>query len=183
MANLLDFFCNESCQADDGVEYRIDPKHPMYRIGDDGSVWSKKSGQWRKLVEILKDNHYYAVSLDKIQYHVHVLVLTVFRGECPSSDYEGAHDNGKKWDNRLINLFWKTTKQNAQDRIKHGTQVYGTGVGISKATYEIAERIRKEYKSGKTQVAMEAEFGLDQTTISDIILYKTWTKETVDGHK
>ena len=55
---------------------------------------------------------------------VHRLVLTTFTGSCPGG-YEGAHWNGVRTDNRLVNLRWATRKDNLADRVRHGTLPVG----------------------------------------------------------
>lgn len=52
---------------------------------------------------------------------VHHLVLEAFVGPRPAGA-ECRHRNGKRDDNRAANLLWGTSKENAADRIEHGTQ-------------------------------------------------------------
>jgi hypothetical protein len=67
---------------------------------------------------------YYVVKLSKdgivSKWYVHILVLTIFRGECPEGQ-EGCHNNGISTDNRLENLRWDTHIANVHDAIEHGT--------------------------------------------------------------
>ena len=55
---------------------------------------------------------------------VHRLVLETFVGPCPKG-CEGTHRNGKRDDNRLDNLTWKTPAENQADRVAHGTSNRG----------------------------------------------------------
>lgn len=55
---------------------------------------------------------------------VHRLVLEAFVGPCPEG-MECRHLNGDRSDNRLENLCWGTPKQQAEDRMKHGTTTLG----------------------------------------------------------
>jgi thymidylate synthase (FAD) len=50
---------------------------------------------------------------------VHTLVLTAFQGfRAPA---ECRHLDGNGWNNRLANLAWGTSRENADDRVKHGS--------------------------------------------------------------
>lgn len=50
---------------------------------------------------------------------VHRLVLVAFVGRPPTSQAQGAHLNGQRRDNRLINLAWVTSQQNADQKQWH----------------------------------------------------------------
>lgn len=52
---------------------------------------------------------------------VHQLVCLAFHGEKPDWAECVAHNNGNRDDNTPDNLRWATNKQNAEDRIAHGT--------------------------------------------------------------
>lgn len=52
------------------------------------------------------------------------LVAAAFIGPCPEGQ-EVAHQNGLAADDRAENLAYKTPKENAADRARHGTQVAG----------------------------------------------------------
>lgn len=43
-----------------------------------------------------------------------------------------------------------------------------------KVTPELARKIRELYANGRLQISLADEFGLDQTTISDIVRFKSW---------
>lgn len=58
---------------------------------------------------------------------VHRLVLLAFKGRPPAGK-EAAHIDGDRANSKLSNLMWKTAKENAADRIKHGTERYGQDV-------------------------------------------------------
>lgn len=73
--------------------------------------------------------------------YVHDLVLTAFVGPRPSG-MEAAHGNGKRDDNRLVNLRWDTRSGNFADKAKHGTATVGERHGRRKLNAEDVLAIR-----------------------------------------
>jgi hypothetical protein len=51
---------------------------------------------------------------------VHQLVLETFVGPRPEKGMQACHFNGERQDNRLENLSWGSTSDNAFDRSRHG---------------------------------------------------------------
>lgn len=91
---------------------------------------------------------------------VHTLVLESFVG-FPPLDHECAHKDGDTRHNALINLAWKTSWENYQDRLRHGTQ-------ILKISSEGVRSIRAKLLEGIPQHILAAEYGVAQSTISKI---------------
>lgn len=52
---------------------------------------------------------------------VHRLVLLAFEGSPPEGKPQCAHADGNKRNNSLHNLRWASAKENAQDKMRHGT--------------------------------------------------------------
>lgn len=181
------------------VEYRDVPGFPGYRVGDDGSVWSRWNRKgfigttWKPLALLRATNGYLFVGIlrekRKYQPRVHRLVLEAFVGPCPKG-MECAHGNGIRDDNRLPNLRWATPKENAGDRVKHGTSgirngTYRPGKPMGRArrgeehhaaklTMEDVGRIR-ELAGVKRRSALAREFGVSATTIDRVIKREGWT--------
>lgn len=107
---------------------------PYYRFGSDGSIQSRwvrgsKRGrvadQWSAIKgRINKRLGYEYTSLKtpegKRHFRVNVLILWAFTGHRPSG-MDACHKNGKRTDNRLENLEWKTHAENIADKHVHGT--------------------------------------------------------------
>ena len=111
------------------VEYRDLTEFPGYRVGSDGSVWSRRDfnggigGQWSRLSDRPTKKGYVKVGLRKDgRYAVieaHALILRAFIGPCPPG-MEACHENGVKWENRLENLRWDTHANNQRDNARLG---------------------------------------------------------------
>lgn len=178
------------------VTYRDIPGFPGYRVGDDGSVWTcweKKSpptanrhnrtgrtpwriGQtWRRLsLNYKKNKNRYVVEVSGKTCFVHQLILLSFVGPCPVG-MEACHNDGNRTNNRADNLRWDTKKANAADRDRHGTTARGSRTGGSKMTDEMVKQIHYDYSTGQfSQRSLARKFGITQSTLSDILLRKTW---------
>ena len=105
-----------------GPRWRVCPCNRRYQVSDRGSVRNKKTrrnvGQWDNGRGYLRVRLCHKEGTGR-WYAVHLLVLTTFEYARPGPEYEGAHHDGNRTDNRLANLFWKTKEQNTADRVKH----------------------------------------------------------------
>lgn len=105
---------------------------PGYRIGDDGSVWSRRdrygrgiTETWNQLKPTADSSGHLRVGLRangrRYVWRVHRLVLEAFVGPCPPG-MEACHfPNRNPADNRLCNLRWDTPQANTGDAMQHGT--------------------------------------------------------------
>ena len=100
------------------------PEFPGYRITRDGRIWSLKSGRW--LLGRSQDG-YARMKLRRagrdVMKMAHVLVAETFIGPKPDG-LQVRHLNGNPADNRVENLAWGTSSENAYDRVRHGTDPY-----------------------------------------------------------
>lgn len=107
---------------------------------------------------------------------VHTLVLIAFVGPRPSADHQACHNDGDAKNNVLSNLRWDTIKENASDRIKHGTQVRGENVKRAVLTSAQVQEIKDAlpfWKKGMGKYFAQ-KFGVGDSTISAIKLGQTW---------
>lgn len=167
------------------VTYKDIPNFPGYRVGDDGSVWScwnrgKRAftDTWRQLKARIGSHGYYYVNLSRGRIYksfcVHTLVLITFVGPRPQ-DFEGCHGIGGPLDNSIKNLRWGTRRENASDKIPHGTLCCGTLHPASKLSLQEIDDIRNRYaKGGIYQYELGEEYGVHQSVISEIVNYKAW---------
>lgn len=105
---------------------------------------------------------------------VHRLVLEAFVGPCPDG-MEACHNDGDKLNNCLANLRWDTVKNNHHDKKIHGTHIFGERHSQAKLTYEIVDRMKKEYSvGGITQKDLAVKYNISHSVVNRIINNKAW---------
>jgi len=164
-------------EAPSAVEYRIIHGFTKHRVGTDGSVWRLVGGvRWVQMTGEQEPSGYVRITITERgvsrRYRVHVIVLETFIGPRPNG-MDGAHDNGKRSDNRLSNLLWKTKVENEADKLRHGTRLRGERNAAAKLTAPDVVRIRQE-ASGNTQAALARRFGVSSRTIRKILSGALW---------
>lgn len=175
--NLFD--AEEKVAANGAVNYREIVGYPGYRVGDDGSVWTKKNGRWgfgdtwRRLKPALggrgKGHWFVGLYADRSRrlFYVHVLVLTAFRGPCPVG-LQGCHNNGNRDDNRLTNLRWDTQSSNSVDAIKHGVKPSGESHNWTRHSDEKVGEVRRMRAKGLSITQVSRITGVPKTSVWSI---------------
>ena len=113
---------------------------------------------------------------------VHQLVLLAFKGVRPSIDMLCRHLNGNCLDNNPDNLQWGTTKENAQDSIRHGTAVclrLGEEHPGAKTKQSTVIRIKQLIQQGHCNKEIALMTGLKAYNIRDIRVGKAWKHLTI----
>lgn len=124
-------------------EWRAIADFPGYEVSNEGRVrsWRKpNSTELSKTPKLLKPHRgglylYARMRLGKVakSVSIHRLVALAFLELPPGVPDDGslcwnvAHGNGNPEDNRLCNLRWATSKENAADKLIHGTQPFTPG--------------------------------------------------------
>ena len=171
---------------DEPLEYRtLDfMGFPGYRVGNDGSVWTRLTNQgmkkglrrlgrkWRRMSNRYTRGDYCSVRLHWQGVHkifmVHILVITAFQGPAPRKGMIVRHLNDVPKDNRNSNLKWGSRTENGIDAIRNGSKT-------AKLNPEKVKRIRHLYhakKLGLNQIARIMKVAND--TIGQVIRNKTW---------
>ena len=170
-------------------KWKIIEEFPRYLISNKGRIKILSTLEDKKL--FVKDDGYVATTLGdgKQSYkYVHRLVAEAFiknKHDKPQVN----HINGIKGDNRAENLEWVTPAENIRHAIDTGLLKYkkkekeiknskyslGEEVNGSKLTPEEVIEIRvlwelREFK----QVELAEKFGVDNSTINDIIRRRQW---------
>jgi hypothetical protein len=161
------------------VVFRDVPGWSGYRVGSDGSLWSRRPGRsrrpvfWRRIGTGHKATGHYQASLVRSGGHrrcagVHALVLEAFVGPCPPG-MEACHfPNSNPVDNRPINLRWDTPKANARDREIHGHTRRGSRNGFAKLNEDQVARIKERLAIGVVKRHLAREFGVSPSLINFI---------------
>jgi len=177
------------------VEYRDVPGFLGYRVGSDGSMWSRRGKRWKTLQ---REWHKITPKADprgrmRIQLYrnvltvrasgrirskqktkfVHRLVLEAFVGPCPPG-MVACHRNDDASDNRLENLRWDTHKGNAADAVRNGRYRIGPAHHAVRATESLVKAIRRADRIGVSCGLLARLTGLTESTIRNILKGHTW---------
>lgn len=145
--------------------------HPDYTIRSDGQVWNDK--QNRPLKWIINTNGYPYVNLNGKVHYLHRLVLVHFVGPYQKGMH-GCHNDGNPLNPRLENLRWGTPRENAADRVRHGTAPRGEKCGAKLTEKQVVE-IHEIINHGKRDDVIAGMFGVSPATIYNIRRGITWS--------
>ena len=81
--------------------------------------------------------------------YVHRIVCEAFHGPAPLPDMQVAHEDGSRNNHSAANLAWKTPKENASDKLRHGTLLAGEDAPRGKLTETCVYMMRSLYGTGK----------------------------------
>lgn len=112
-----------------------------------------------------------------VRYYAHRFMCGLIHGDAPTPTHQAAHScgNGHLGCVNPRHLSWKTQSENQLDCREHGTHAkhhYGT---VGCLTMEQAGQIRA-LQGVKLQREVAEEFGVSESTVSDIWLGRTWTR-------
>lgn len=165
------------------VEYRDVVGFPGYRVGDDGSLWSRwnKGGhgltdQWCRLTPgNCRGYHLYGLRKNGRQYSrlVHRLVLEAFVVARPEG-MECCHGDGDRGNNALSNLRWGTRKENHQDSFRHGTRLIGSRHPNAECTEKQIQDALLLLARGFSSVEVSDLTGVPLMTVSRVSRGKSW---------
>lgn len=149
-----------------------------YKIKENGDIFNKYGEQLKTFVA---KNGYllcflYIGGVRKAMLH-HRLIAKKFIPNPENKPYVN-HINGDKTDNRVSNLEWVTPKENAQHSIKVLNKI-NKGGDQPKLNRLKAELIRHFYRLGKNKSELAREYGVQRTSISKIINYKSYKEQYV----
>lgn len=153
----------------------------LYEISSDGSVWSlnyNREHRKAKLVGQLDKDGYRVVLMRKNGVRkvlkVHRLVAQAFIPN-PENKPQINHKNGIRYDNRVKNLEWATSRANVLHsfRILGKQNPRGSAHKLSKLTEKQVIEIYKLKGKGKTNDIIR-KYGITQQNVSRIHTQKTW---------
>ena len=153
------------------------PNYPGYYAGTDGHIWSRKTGVWRRLSELITGGDVYPMVRlycgRTYNRRVYRLVARAFLGPRPTG-LQVRHVNDDKSDNRPSNLRYGTGKQNAADRERNGLQARGEDDGNAKVRTEDVLRMRQRVDAGETRTSVAADYRLSVAQVSRIVSRRHW---------
>lgn len=138
-----------------------------------------------KLQPCLNGAGYFWVRLNGNIFRLHRLVAENFIPKIPGKYYVN-HKDGNKLNNRVDNLEWCTSSENAKHAfdmgLRTGTTPKGEDCPWSKLTEKDVQRIRESYiprDKHYNQYELSKKYGVSQQMISKIIRNKRWGRENV----
>jgi hypothetical protein len=149
---------------------------PGYRVSDTGLVHSEPRPRTSGILLALSPHTtgYIKVCLScngvVRKRFVHTLVMEAFVGPRPAG-MEVRHLNGCRSDNRAENLAWGTCKENAADRVDHGTSVRGSAMSTAKLT---EDQVRAILQDTRKYCVIALDYDVSSTTIGVIKRRKAW---------
>ena len=155
---------------------------PDYEINSLGII-RRVTGRRRGTIGLIKkpfviDKGYHQTHLYKDgkrkRFFIHTLVAQAFLPPKPSIKHEVAHIDGDAGNPAASNLCWKTHKENEEDKLRHGTLLHGEDVGTSKLTVDDVVAIKRKLKYGLSQAVIAKEYGVCQSSISNIKIGRRW---------
>lgn len=105
--------------------------------------------------------------------YVHDLVAIAFIGSKPEG-MQVRHLDGNKDNNAAHNLAYGTPAENAADSVRLGKTTRGERNPMSKLSVSSVRRIRQLIASGRTQKRIADQFGIRNSSVSNIRTRKTW---------
>jgi hypothetical protein len=149
-----------------------------YFVSDQGRVKSKKQilNPYADELGYLYVNLYKNTKGKKLR--INRIVLECFVGPPPFIGAHAAHADAKVTNNYLSNLRWATPKENAQDRMRHGSYNIHERHHSAKLTMEKAMEIRAKYKrvhrTKSNTRELAKEYGVSPGTIRSIKNFILW---------
>jgi NUMOD4 motif/HNH endonuclease len=145
----------------------------IYEVSSEGRIRSLNRRnsrgyltQGREMTPHLQPNGYMMITLSfgstRKRDYVHRIVLEAFCGPCPPG-WAGAHSNGNRSDNRLVNLRWATNVDNHADKLHHGTLLRGEQLPQSKLT---EQRVRELRASSMSLAHFSLLWGISEQILS-----------------
>ena len=103
------------------------------------------------------------------------VVCELAKGLPPAPHYEAAHScgNGHLGCVNPNHLEWKTSFQNQQDKVLHGTHMQGEKHWARKLTSKDVQAIRR-LRGELSQSQIGQQFGVSQTTVGKILRGERW---------
>lgn len=170
--------------AETVLEFREVPGYPGYRVGNDGSVWSRHAPRFvgGKLVAGLGDQ-WHRLELNPVASgHLHVmlypnrdtklvhrLVLEAFAGPAPAGAFGCHYPDPDPCNNHIANLRWDSPAANTADAMIHGTIKTGERHPNAKLTDSDLEAIKEMARGEVRNIDIARRFGVSVCTVKRVV--------------
>jgi len=165
--------------SEEEEEWRDIPGFPGCQASSLGRVRADRYGRagrvFRRLA-LMKPSEggygYWVIGLrrgpgDIVQKRVHQWVALAFYGH-PPAGHQVRHLDGDRKNNRATNLKYGTVRENALDKIAHGTLMRGEGHPSSKLSDAEVDEIRLALTRGEKGRSLAAKYGVSPALITYI---------------
>ncbi len=144
-----------------------------YAISDHGRV---KQIHKNMLMKCGKSKGYHNITFwtgdTKTTNTIHKLVALHF---LPTSQLpQIRHLDGNKHNNHFLNLAWGTSKENADDRTKHGTLSRGEKHAKAVLTDHKVIEIRRLANNGMGPTQIGKQMGMSKSRVHEVVSRRTW---------
>ncbi len=149
------------------------PGYPDYCVGISGIVYSRKGGEWSRLIPSPTSRGYPAITLcsagNRRTTNAHTLTCEAFHGPRPSKAHQARHIDGDRKNGCAANLCWGTQSDNWRDRKAHGNGCEGEKHHAAKFTDAEREHLKWGYERGLYSQRHAARIlGVRQSSIQQI---------------
>lgn len=171
------------------VRYKLVIDDNGYRVGDDGSIWTRlrriglgKGGGvkygvgsiWVKMSPTIHKSGHLSVRLRGVRRYVHQLVLEAFIGPCPDGMEARHFPDRNPTNNAASNLLWGTHRQNILDQREHRTDNAGERNGQAKLTNETAKSMKTDLAAGMSCSVAAKKYKISRTQARRIAAGARW---------
>jgi hypothetical protein len=159
------------------------PLDPAYGVTADGRVFRlERLGAWPpgECKQHLAKRGYYVVCVRGALTLVHRMVALTFLPN-PGGKRVVAHNNGRRTDNRVENLRWATAKENNDDKVEHGTLMYGDAhvqrkLSLAEVREIRAQVVGKPPRRRPYHRDLAEQYGVTRECISRIAREENWAR-------
>jgi hypothetical protein len=157
-------------------------KYQVSNFGKIKSLSFNKTGLPKNLTPKIAGKGYRTVILSKkciqTDFYIHRLLANHFIPN-PENKKEVNHKDGDKTNNYVSNLEWNTHSENGIHSFRELGRIHPDCKGENnpkcKLNEIIVNNLRTDFLNGKPQYVMCKEYGINKSTMSNIISRKTWT--------
>lgn len=159
--------------------------YPGYYVNKLGQVLGRQGTILKPWISGTEESGYLTICISRYpdkpkKVYVHRLMAETYLGAPSSQDLQVAHNNGDKFDNSIENLRWATAKENANDKVIHGTALETRDIKgeLNPKAVLKESQVLEIYRSSKSIEDLAIDFNISKSTIRDIKKGRSWKRVT-----